>query len=476
MTKKCICLILLLVLPTFSSVAEAQCCQMNCFLLQSPSNIEIFSNFKKNFFEGKVNNEIQDFNDNASTVNQNYSYNFISRKHVIENVPYVGQESDIYCSLASLEMVYRFYGLNTSQIEILYILGGAYSLAYQYRLLGLVSLPIIRPPYHFKCHPSFELCQGEADQKFVANLYGCTFECIYPKIIKSHWISWVKYWHNLKYYIERDIPVITSVDPYAWPLICELTNLSSISLFSRGGHDIVVVGFDETNRTICFNDPIAGYFNVSNKGKYQWVSIEEFKRAVRRAFWDLKQNSYVLHIIDRISDPLPKEIVLETVHNRNINKMKGIKSAYDREVVCNNFLNFGIQALDKLKSDFRIWKFTVKLPLYKIINNFTNPSNCFPFEDMISCFSIESRTKYQISTYLFNNLNLSPYCKEDASLLKIESNCWENLTAFTVKLRDTLLNNNIIIAFFRFNEILEKMIDVIEEIIFIQKIIIANNS
>ena len=47
--------------------------------------------------------------------------------YLIEGVPYVAQDQIHYCEYGAVEMVFRYYGINITQDEILYGAGGAYS-------------------------------------------------------------------------------------------------------------------------------------------------------------------------------------------------------------------------------------------------------------------------------------------------------------------------------------------------------------
>jgi len=69
--------------------------------------------------------------------------------YIIENVPYAWQEEGIYCSPATIEMIMEYYGFNTTQTEILYYIGGGYSLGYPFSFSKILSNHV-KPPYTFK--------------------------------------------------------------------------------------------------------------------------------------------------------------------------------------------------------------------------------------------------------------------------------------------------------------------------------------
>ena len=96
-----------------------------------------------------------------------------------------------------------------------------------------------------------------------------------------------KYLPKLKENISQDIPFITSVNPFDLPSIQNQYNLPELFWNAiPGGHAIVIVGFNETNQTVCYNDPAAGYFGGDSFGTYAWMTYETLKKAISRTHGD----------------------------------------------------------------------------------------------------------------------------------------------------------------------------------------------
>lgn len=424
---------------------------------------------QKNNISDYINLRLNKMNENINKINLDNE-----NSHIIKGVPYVGQINNASCTFACLEMIFKYLGINTTQTEILFNLGGGYSIGYQTRFIGIFTKPAPKPPYLFSFRSSFEMIQGIDDFKFISNLYGCITDITYPKIVLNHQKSWNQYWISIKKNILNDKPVSTSIDPLVWPLYLELENISKPSFLFRGGHAIVIVGFNEVNQTVCFNDPFAGLKNNSKKGFYQWISIKDFKKAVRRSFWDLKQNSYEIYTFEKISNTIPKDMIYSIAHERNIKKMIGVKNVYDKETCLNNFYNFGIKALQKLKNDFESKKFILRLPLYKL-TSFITLSFDFPFNDIIENFYYQAEIKKIISNYLYDIKNLSDTCIYDAILLNLEAKYWENLTQKIIELKNITIDNNLLNACKLCRPVLRKIVSLIEGIILIEKSIVYHN-
>ena len=170
--------------------------------------------------------------------------------HMIKGVPYVGQEEWHYCETSAIEMVFRYYGINLSQVAILYTSGGGYSAAYNPRLIPSLTPPFIRFPHKTRLWTA-EVAGGPDDYKFLAQLYGLQCKYIFPDHVTNHEKCWDYYWEAVKSYVKQDIPVITGLDPTAWPLYKEAINLSfTLPRIFAGPHMVVVVGFNETNSTV----------------------------------------------------------------------------------------------------------------------------------------------------------------------------------------------------------------------------------
>jgi len=387
--------------------------------------------------------------------------------YIIRGVPYVSQQVVIYCEYAAIAMVLRYYDINISQIEILYDVGGAYSFGYKPNVKSIISYPLIRPPYTFRFWTD-ETGGGVDDYKFMANLYGLSLEYISPSRVHNREKCWKEYWEKLKEFIREDIPVVTGVDPTIWPPYLECINLSIfIPAIFADTHVIVVVGFNETNKTVCVNDPGTGYFDHPEKGIYRWIDLKTFKRAVRRVNWELRNYKYTMLVFKKFSQPLSKDIIKNLVHQRNIQKMKGIKSSYDRDI--GKIFNYlGINGLEKLENDIKS-EFIPRIPMIKLIAKWYPLS--YPFHDvlrmMVNNFHWEYITKENVSHLLLSNKSTHI----DGLLLKTESVYWHHLEELARELENVILYNNTAKAIEFSRPIIEEMADTIDSIIAVEQII-----
>ena len=376
--------------------------------------------------------------------------------HIICDVPYVSQETDFYCIFACPAMIFKYHKLNTSLHEVLYNSGAGHSMAY--------SLPF------FKRLPvgCGMVSKWDADCSFLADLYGLSFEKWQADKTLSEEERWHEYWIRVKQNITQNIPIMTNVDPSfltsirnsvrkelgisegIWTKISDrLWELAPSGIL----HAIVLVGFNETNGTVCYNDPAAALFGHPEDGTYAWMNLTKFRKAI----WRLSLYnpfSYYIEIFENTSDsPFDKKEAFELAHERNIKKMKGNLSAYDEYVVYEwGCTNLGINALKALKKDLSkgiqcrlttifIYKTTCTWYLFPQRYKFCLMLNtAFPSAfNMSECLSVLNYydqiaiEKYNMSRYLWNNqylfddTNISDMCRHDAILLGYEAENWTKL-------------------------------------------------
>ncbi len=409
---------------------------------------------------------------NASQTVSNAN-NFENESYVIKNVSYVSQKEVIFCEFAAIETVLRYYGLNISQIELFYQIGGGFSMAYKPSFD--IKPPIIHPPHKFKFWTD-ETCGGTEDYNLFANLQGLSFEYLYPQRIINKEKTWSKYWENLKNYVKNDTPVVTGIDILAWPPYLEMQNISFIlpAIFADS-HVVTIIGFNESNSSVCVNDPASGIYGNPEQGTYRWVSKKTFKKAVSRIHSELKHYEYTMLIFKNISKPIPDDISANLTFQRNIQRMKGDKNAYDSDFVNPNFQKYGINALYELKKDLQD-KFLLRLPFLRIISKLYPAS--YPFDDVLRIMKRnahwESLCKTYISNYLQKNKDDCKYYEKTAKLLKNESRYWENLSNQAMELEIAVKNYTFIKSRIFTKKALSKMTDTIDEIISIEKSIIKN--
>jgi len=412
-----------------------------------------------------------------TTANQEQNTSIYSENnecYVIEGVPYISQDETIFCEYAAIEIVLKYYGLNISQIDIFYHIGGGFSMGYKPSFD--LTPPIIQPPFKFKFWTD-ETCGGTYDYKFLANIYGLSFEYIYPDRIINKQKTWDEYWERLKNYIKNDTPVVTGVDAVAWPPFLEIHNITYIlpAIFADS-HVITVVGFNESNNSVCVNDPGTGCFGYPEKGTYRWVTKDVFKRAVGRMHSELNHYKYTMLIFENKSTAISKDLATNLTLQRNIQRMKGDKDAYDADFVNSNFQKYGINALTELKKDLET-KFMIRFPAIRLISKLYPAS--YPFEDVLRIMKRnaywESVCKTYISNYLMQNKNLSEHYETTAKLLEIESGYWSNLSIHAAELEEAVKNHSFLKSFILTKQILKKLTDTIDDIIIIEKLIINNS-
>ena len=234
--------------------------------------------------------------------------NFNDGSHVIKNpiVPYVGQGNDSYCMYASTTMQIKYFGFNITLPEILHDFGHGY--------LHLYSrfLPPSRMPFG-----GSGLSTANFNMELLADGYNLTFndDSLYRD--NTNITLWEEYYTKVKAYISKDIPVQTHLDPYRLTFWNDRFNFSNET---TGGHAVVIVGYNDSNNTICYNDPSAALFNESENGTYIWERNEVFKKAVESGglvyrIWTFEKPS---------SFNMPTRLErFQKFHEYNIKRLKG---------------------------------------------------------------------------------------------------------------------------------------------------------
>ena len=403
--------------------------------------------------------------------------------YLIEDVPYAAQ-TDFGCFYASLEMLFNYYGKNSTLAKNFFYSGGAYSYCYERKLTSFIKLPIPRPPYFYKLLRSAVAIQGTDDVNFMGSLYGCKFNQTSPDhVVINHKKYWDEWWQNVKYHVNNNDPILTSIDPCAWPIYLEVFNLTE-PLKARGGHVIVIVGYNESNSTVCVQDPAAGsekYYNPKRIG-YQWIDISHLELSVKRSFWEMKENGYDVFSIEKLFDTPDQDYAFKEAHDRNIKRLLGDKESYDSDYINPQFNKFGIEAIKALRDDFNSIKFYLLFPAFKIIGLLTGiiyPDNQIPFEYDSEIFVYESKSQKEVCDFLYDiksNLSdedLKELCDYDRELLNQNSDNFLELANHTRKLQDAISNIYIIKSVIETKSILNDIVSVLDEIIEIQEAIIA---
>ena len=380
--------------------------------------------------------------------------------HVIANVPYVSQKTDFYCQFACPTMVFKYYGLNTTLHEVLFNSGNGYGILYS-------------PPY-LKRVPvgSTGACKWYADRSFLADLYGLSYENYLGHENAPEAELWNKYWTRVKQNITNDIPIITNLNP---AFLTSIRNSIRKELHISEGlwtrfsdriweavpsnilHAILLVGFNETNGTVCYHDPAAALWKHPESGTYAWMNLTKFRKSIFRLSLYNPYQSYSIEIFtDTPETPIDKKTAFELAYERNVKKISGNLSAYDDHVVYDwGCTDLGINAVEALKKDMGmgVQHRLITAALYKYISVFHTYSLgfklsrlvniTFPFvfnftesTGLINDYDLIAIQKHNMSQYLYNlqyqinDTNISDICKRDAELLSFESENWTKLGCY----------------------------------------------
>ncbi len=276
--------------------------------------------------------------------------------HVISGVPYVSQETDFYCFYTSPTMIFKYFGADTDLKEVLYNSGAGYSAVYNTSSLKR---------YLISCIGS---SNWREDREFLAKLYGLTYseDHIFDQKASEE-ENWNEYFSKVKENITNNQPVITLTDPtslksikniikdkiklpkliwdnipdYLWRIFPSFTN-----------HVITIVGFNETDNTICFNDPCTALFGDKDAGHYCWMNLSSYRKSMNRLSYYFKQAYFIGSFKNSSKSTLDKEERFLTAHKRNIEKMKGNLSCYSDHVTKKwKSTDLGINTLKQFKKD-----------------------------------------------------------------------------------------------------------------------------
>lgn len=363
-----------------------------------------------------------------------------NEKHVIEGVPYVSQETNFYCAYACPTMILKYYGIKTSLQEVLYNSGVGYLLVYPSILLKYFPVS------------GYLGSQWLADRKFLASLYGLSYENWKANSTLSDEECWNDYWSKVKQNITKDIPVKTAVNVNQIYLPSEIKGLQQLFRFNinilsefmwklipSGIHDIVLVGFDEREGKVCYNDPQHGLWGKPCDGTYVWMNLKNLRKAVSSVKIGKFESKYSIEVFKKTSSaPLRKKEAFEKAHKRNIEKMKGNPSAYDKRY---RHCALGINALKLLKKDLErgmqnhskllsVYKRTgLKLHFFQKINDFILDRTYYDsnISNVYGCIAIEKQTVFQ---YLDEKINLSSICHKEKRYLQCEIENWKNLVLY----------------------------------------------
>ncbi len=419
--------------------------------------------------------------------------NKINDIHVIENVPYVGQNESFYCNWACFTMLLRYYGINATLNEVLFNQGVGYSQQY----FGSEYFRLPRSGHHMSVNPY--------NYHFLSEIYGLSFTPFEYNYSGSD--IWSVNWPKIKENVSKNIPVIVFVnelvllsdymkDKGTYPFKKIITKPANVGI-----HYVLVVGYNDTDNTICYNDPAYQILDKPGVGTYRWTDLEIFKYAHETLpMW--YDSDYYFQVFEKVKEPMTKENAFVFAHNRNIEKLKGNRSAYYPYLNNVNWSrrgNYGINASQLLKTSFEGFEINITIKSYKLhgllmgfIYDFFNPFyrfySFFDFKEKTIIDIIETRMinffdhisydkKYTAdylseAQYILGDKNLSDICKYEASLFRNESEEWTHLS----ECYKEFLKKGLLISNFKAVNIINYMHSIIRKIIEFEDKIISDSS
>jgi hypothetical protein len=381
--------------------------------------------------------------------------------YTIEDIPYVAQNGRYLCYYACLTMIFNFMGLNTSLEEMSFYGGVGYTHTYNRK----ERLPN-------------EGIYSNLDVIF--EIFGITQQNWWPlnnNLLKNE--LWEQYYTILKENISKDTPVITAVNPFSLPSVRDQFHINDFlwgTLFPPGYHLIVVLGYNDTNQSICYNDPNAGFFGASCYGDHAWTSLNTFREAVEKN----KHSQYIIYTYKQSNQPYSKKEAFEEALRKNIENLKG-NSIYSSK---------GINASKMMQKDFSLGKNksqetsrlykeygdrgvnnTLITVLHKLLSVlYPHKANIFDIlmvgaEDPFKAIAIG---KEHTAAYLQRCPVHPNVCKNQSILLRQEAEKWNEVSKkYTVFLRRGVFLSDMraILLMNKMEKLMEDIIDIEEALI-----------
>lgn len=409
--------------------------------------------------------------------------------HLIEGVPYISTETGFDCEYASFAMLYQYLGIEYSYHDFFFLNGGAYTLATCPKLTGNnqygenhYKLWPWTPPFSPYIDAGSYVSFWEQDIEFLSDIMGLDYNLTYKDEFVGEDAAWKEYWSRCKNYINQDIPVWTGIDgcciPW-WrghmPLVQEFYDRGVPGVIQ---HIIVLVGYNETNGTVCYNDMVdaniskygSEYTGGENEtGEYLWMNLSSLKEGTCKGcpyYWPKYCMTLVLEK-NESKQPKSKSGAFELAHERGLKKLQG----YNKEVYDENYSifykKFGIDALYKFKRELKPRNLIPRTIVWRLMNRVMPGLSLFS-RVKYGLFLI-SKDKQFASEALLENTDLCSFSKHDGLLLHNESQKWLELYNLTLELEDSSNNDRFFKGMIKTTTTSVKMIKIVNEIITIQK-------
>ncbi|MFQ5819494.1 MAG: C39 family peptidase, partial [Candidatus Heimdallarchaeota archaeon] len=274
--------------------------------------------------------------------------NFGSNQYMIPNVPYVWQEVNGLCAWASLDVVFRYFGVNTTLARLLDVSGTGFAFLY---LRADPTLLFFTGP----------LGSQIPDTDFLAKTYGFDITWYFGEetpgieplkpVLEEHGMnvtmlpSFTEGLEVLKQDLNNHIPVVVSINPLRFSTIRDYRTLA-LPTAVIVGHGVVVVGYNNTH--IFVNDPGVGSFGnefgypTDQRGTYAPIPLEDFQLA-----WE-DRNLLATKFIPKPDFNFNAEKLYSNTIERIIAKLEGDDSAYSYSQV---MMFLGVDAFLKMGTD-----------------------------------------------------------------------------------------------------------------------------
>ena len=410
----------------------------------------------------------------------------LNESHLIQGVPIIGQDERFFCTIACQTMILNYYGFNLSKYEIYFLMGCGFSL-WHYSYLMPFS--------------SFDCSFRPSNSDFLGSLLDIEFQPFSINLTLPKDVVWNKVWTSLRENISLNQPVLVSLDAlpitfYDHGIILPYKLWNYLPY--RVAHAITVVGYNESNHSICYNDPQFSILGDEQQGSYKWVNIEVFRTAFER-FPRRFPSTYRMKSYKKPRNSLYNTSwIIQKGYDRNIKRLQGDYRSYVSDIDFPNSYNltadfhYGINASNQIKNLFsngmkqqlytiykykRVSKLGIKNTLVVYLENYFQRTFNKDISYILDCAIPSYKNIYRriaeekelASSILSKYTNISETHDICSELLDDESKLWKSLSTYDRFLR----NKGIFISLPKAFSILNQMESLMEEIILIEERVLS---